>query len=172
MRARWLLIGTMTVVVLVCRRMVIARGMRRGDRRVIDRKRHRNKRMANRMVRTVGRAGRHRSPFAIVGCFGRKTGRQFETPVRVVGEDQATVLIPLTYGPRTGWLKNLRVNEGYLLWQDRRIRVGRPEIVETETIALDLPWLSRLLFWLDGTTQLVRLSKASEDRQPAPIHAP
>src|SRR4051794_38827479 len=93
MRTRWLLSGgTVTVFVLICRRIVIARGMRRGDQRVIDRRRERNKRLANRMVRTVGRAGRHRSPFAIVGCVGRRTGRLFETPVRVVGEDQATVL--------------------------------------------------------------------------------
>ena len=171
MRTRWLMSGgTVTVFVLICRRVVIARGMRRGDQRVIDRRRERNKRLANRVVRTVGRAGRHRSPFAIVGCVGRRTGRLFETPVRVVGEDQVTVLIPLTYGPRTGWLKNLRVNEGYLLWQDRRIAVGSPEIVETDRIALDLPWPSRLLLWLDGTTQLVRLTKASDP--PAPIHAP
>jgi hypothetical protein len=45
------------LVAAVVRRVRIAAGMRRGDQTVIDAKRHRNKRFANKMVTRVGRAG-------------------------------------------------------------------------------------------------------------------
>ena len=68
----------------VVRRIRIAAGMRRGDQVVIDAKRHRNKRFANKMVTRVGRAGRPRSIFAVIDYIGRRSGRRYTTPVRVV----------------------------------------------------------------------------------------
>jgi len=146
-------------VVLVVRRLVVSSGMRRGDQQVIDQKRRRNKLVANRLVRALGRAGRRGSPFAVIGSIGRRTGRTFETPVRVVREDPTAVCVPLTYGRSTDWLRNVRLNDGYLVWQGRRIRIGRPEIVPLARTPLDLPLPSRLLLWLDGTGELVQLEK-------------
>ena len=68
----------------VGRRLRIAAGMRRGDQSVIDAKRQRNKRFANKMVTRVGRAGRPHSVFAIIDVTGRRTSRHYTTPVRAV----------------------------------------------------------------------------------------
>ncbi len=146
---------------LVVRRLRIAAGMRRGDRAVIDAKRRRNKRFANKIVTRVGRAGRPHSIFAVIDVVGRRTGRCYTTPVRVV-EQPTDFIVPLTYGPRSSWLLNLRHSPGVLHWQGRPIPVGDPTLVPTATVAHLLPPPSRFLLWLDGTDQCVRLSKLAE----------
>ena len=78
-------LAVIPVAVLV-RRLWIAAGMRRGDRAVIDAKRQRNKRFANKVVTRFGRAGRPHSIFAVIEHTGRRSGRRYATPVRVVQE--------------------------------------------------------------------------------------
>jgi deazaflavin-dependent oxidoreductase (nitroreductase family) len=154
---------------LIVRRLRIAAGMRRGDPAVIDAKRKRNKRFANKMVTRVGRAGRPHSVFAIMECTGRRTGRHYSTPIRVV-EQPDSFIVPLTYGPKTNWYINLRHNPGVLHWQGRPIPVGNPTPVPTATVAHLLPPPSRFLLWLDGTDQCVRLYKLSETAQVGQKH--
>jgi hypothetical protein len=118
----------MLVVLLVggvVRRLRIAAGMRKGDQAVIDAKRQRNKRFANKMVTAVGRAGRPHSIFAIIDVTGRRTGRRYTTPVRAI-EQPTDFVVPLTYGPKTSWFVNLQHNPGTLRWQGRSIPVGDP----------------------------------------------
>jgi len=138
------------------RRIRIAAGMRRGDQAVIDAKRHRNKRFANKMVSSVGRAGQAGSIFAVIDYIGRRSGRRFTTPVRVV-ERADGFIIPLTYGPRTSWYLNLQSRPAQLHWQGRTIPVGNPTLVSTSTVTDQLPLPSRFLLWLDGTDQCVRI---------------
>jgi hypothetical protein len=138
------------------RRMRIAAGMRRGDQAVIDAKRNRNKRFANKMVTRLGRAGRPHSIFAVIEVSGRRAGHRYTTPVRAV-EQPSEFVVPLTYGPKTSWLVNLRKNPGILHWQGRSISVGNPVTVPTSTVAHLLPLPSRFLLWLDGTDQCVRI---------------
>ena len=149
------------------RRLRIAAGMRRGDQAVIDAKRNRNKRFANKMVTRVGRAGRTHSIFAVIEVAGRRTGRRYATPVRVV-EQPTDFVVPLTYGPKTSWLVNLRQNPGILHWQGRSIPVGNPIAVPTSTVAHLLPLPSRFLLWLDGTDQCVRIQKVNHQDQSLP----
>jgi F420H(2)-dependent quinone reductase len=146
----------------VVRRVRIAAGMRRGDQAVIDAKRRRNKRFANKMVSTVGRAGRRRSIFAVIDYIGRRSGRRYTTPVRVV-ERPDGYFIPLTYGPRTSWYVNMQTQPAQLHWQGRAIPVGNPTLVPTSAVANQLPLPSRFLLWLDGTDQCVRI----QDLTPA-----
>jgi deazaflavin-dependent oxidoreductase (nitroreductase family) len=140
----------------VIRRIRIAAGMRRGDQAVIDAKRARNKRFANRLITTVGRAGRRRSIFAILRFTGRRTGRRYRTPIRLV-EHGDGFIVPLTYGSRTSWYVNLLANPGELQWQGQTVPVGDPTLVPTSTVAHLLPLPSRILMWLDGTDTCVRL---------------
>jgi deazaflavin-dependent oxidoreductase (nitroreductase family) len=140
----------------VVRRIRIAAGMRRGDQVVIDAKRHRNKRFANKMVTRVGGAGRPRSIFALIEYIGRRTGRRYTTPIRVV-EQPGGFIVPLTYGPRTSWYVNLQAGPGQLHWQGHAIRVGNPTLVPTSVAADQFPLPSRFLLWLDGTDQCVRI---------------
>lgn len=149
----------LVLAVLAVRRIRIAAGMRRGDAVVIDAKRARNKRF-NKLVTSVGRAGRPHSIFAVIHVTGRRSGRHYATPIRVVEQADGFV-VPLTYGPRTSWYVNLRSNPGQLQWQGRTIRVGNPTLVPTETVIRLLPPPSRFLIWLDGTDQFVRLEDLS-----------
>ncbi|MGO9382085.1 MAG: hypothetical protein ACLP4W_08305 [Mycobacterium sp.] len=144
------------LVALVVRRVRIAAGMRRGDQAVIDAKRHRNKRFANKMVTSVGRAGRPHSIFAVIEHSGRRTGRRYSTPIRVV-EQPGGFVVPLTYGPRTSWYVNLQAGPGKLHWQGRAIPVGNPTLVPIGLAAHHFPPPSRFLLWLDGTDQCVRI---------------
>jgi deazaflavin-dependent oxidoreductase (nitroreductase family) len=144
------------LVAVLVRRARIAAGMRRGDQAVIDAKRHRNKRFANKMVTKVGRAGRPHSIFAMIDHTGRRSGRHYTTPVRVV-EHSGGFVVPLTYGPRTSWYANLRAGPGQLHWQGRTIRVGNPTLVSIRLAAHQFPLPSRFLLWLDGTKQCVRV---------------
>jgi deazaflavin-dependent oxidoreductase (nitroreductase family) len=148
------------------RRLRIAAGMRRGDQAVIDAKRERNKRFANKLVTRVGRAGRPHSIFAIVEVTGRRTGRRYTTPVRVV-EQPTEFVVPLTYGPKTSWFVNLRHNPGVLRWQGHPIPVGNPVAVPTSTVARLLPPPSRFLLWLDGTDQCVLIQKLIAAERPS-----
>ncbi len=147
------------------RRIRIAAGMRRGDQAVIDAKRRRNKRFANKMVSTVGRAGRPRSIFAVIDYIGRRSGRRYTTPVRVV-ERPDGFIIPLTYGPRTSWSVNLQTHPAQLHWQGRTIPVGSPTLVPTSVVADQLPLPSRFLLWLDGTDECVRIQDLTKSDGP------
>lgn len=140
------------------RRIRIAAGMRRGDQAVIDAKRARNKRFANRLVNTVGRAGRRHSLFGIIHVTGRRSGRRYSTPIRVVEQGDGFV-VPLTYGLRTSWYVNLLANPGELQRQGQTIPVGNPILIPTSTVAHLLPPPSRFLLWLDGTDSCVRLQR-------------
>jgi hypothetical protein len=140
----------------VVRRIRIAAGMRRGDQAVIDAKRRRNKRFANKMVTSVGRAGRPHSIFAVIDYIGRRSGRRYTTPVRLV-ERPDGFYIPLTYGPRTSWYLNLQTRPAKLHWWGRTIPVGNPTLVPTSVVIDQLPLASRFLLWLDGTDQCVRI---------------
>ena len=149
----------LVLVALVVRRIRIAAGMRRGDQAVIDAKRARNNRLANRLVTTVGRAGRRHSIFAVIHVRGRRSGRSYATPIRLVQQGDSFI-VPLTYGPRTSWYVNLSANSGELEWQGRRIPVSNPALLATRTVAHQFPPLSRFLMWLDGTDQCVRIERA------------
>jgi hypothetical protein len=153
--ATWVMLAAVPVAT-VLRRIRIAAGMRRRDQAVIDAKRQRNKRFANKMVTSVGRAGRPRSIFAIIDYRGRRTGRRYTTPIRVV-EQPGGFIVPLTYGPRTGWYVNLCAEPGQLHWQGHTIPVGKPTLVPTSFVIdqFPLPW--RFLLWLDGTDRCVRI---------------
>jgi hypothetical protein len=150
----------------VVRRLRIAAGMRSGDRAVIDAKRQRNKRFANKMVTRVGRAGRPHSIFAIIDVTGRRTARRYTTPVRAV-EQPTDFVVPLTYRPNTSWLINLQHNPGTLHWQGRSIPVGDPVVVPTSAVGHLLPPASRFLLWLDGTDQCVRIQKLNPGERPS-----
>ena len=158
-------LALLTGAAAVVRRLRIAVGMRRGDPAVIDAKRARNNRFANRLINTVGRAGRPHSIFSRIRVTGRRTGRAYATPVRAVPFDDG-FLIPLTYGPHTSWYLNLRANPGELDWHGRSIAVGNPAHVATATVAQHFPLPSRFLLWLDGTDSCVHLRTMTDT--PAP----
>lgn len=87
----------------------------------------------NPLIRKV--AGRRFLPMAaLVSHTGRRSGRQYSTPVgaHVRGDD---CLVPLTFGSESDWSKNLRAaGGGRIRWKGRDFEVTAPEVHRAEEI--------------------------------------
>jgi hypothetical protein len=112
---------SLVLAAAVVRRIRIAAGMRRGDQAVIDAKRARNKRFANRLVTTLGRAGRRHSIFAIIHITGRHSGRRYATPIRVV-EHADGFIVPLTMAPEPAGMSTCVPTQASCTGRDRPSR--------------------------------------------------
>jgi deazaflavin-dependent oxidoreductase (nitroreductase family) len=70
--------------------------------------------------------------FALIVHRGRKSGNEYRTPVNAWLDDE-TVIVALTYGPGTDWLKNLgAAGMGEVIAGRTSYRVGRPEVIGIE----------------------------------------
>jgi deazaflavin-dependent oxidoreductase (nitroreductase family) len=70
--------------------------------------------------------------FALIVHRGRKSGNEYRTPVNA-WLDNETVIVALTYGPGTDWLKNLGAAGGGEVVAGRTsYRVGPPELIGIE----------------------------------------
>ena len=75
------------------------------------------------------RAGIAGSPYAVIRHVGRKSGRQYETPMQPVATDDGFA-VALPYGPNTDWLKNvLAAGRATLVFDGKTYEVGGPEVV-------------------------------------------
>ena len=71
-------------------------------------------------------------PWAVIVHRGRRSGRQYQTPVLAFKSD-ARIVIALLYGERSEWLRNLRAaGGGYLIRGGRTIKVGEPRVIDTD----------------------------------------
>lgn len=75
-------------------------------------------------------AGRRYFPlWAVLHHVGRKSGRDLRVPVAVRVKDD-TVLIPLLFGPRTNWVRNVQAaGVCTIRWKARHYRLVEPELV-------------------------------------------
>jgi deazaflavin-dependent oxidoreductase (nitroreductase family) len=87
---------------------------------------HFNRRVTNRLTRPL--AGRLPG-FGVVIHSGRKSTRQYRTPVNVFEAPRGYV-IALTYGAESDWVKNVVAAGGCeLLTRGRRHQLSSPEII-------------------------------------------
>jgi deazaflavin-dependent oxidoreductase (nitroreductase family) len=143
-----------------------AAGMRRRDPCVIDRTRKANKQGRNRLITTIGRAGKRNSPFALLHHTGRKSGKDYVTPVRLVRLN-STFIIPMTYGERADWYKNLLAcGTMEITWQGQTHKVGNPERLEIDSAMRAFPWISRMLFRLEGLPGFLQVTPLSQVKHP------
>jgi deazaflavin-dependent oxidoreductase (nitroreductase family) len=85
----------------------------------------------------LNRITRHVAPwmpgFGLVVHRGRRSGREYRTPVNVFPADDGFV-IALTYGADTDWVKNVQAAGGCeLRTRGRVLRVGSPRVYHDET---------------------------------------
>lgn len=84
----------------------------------------------------LNRVTRHVAPwvpgFGVVVHRGRRSGREYRTPVNVFPHDDRYVFA-LTYGPRTDWVKNVLAAGGCeLLTRGHRVRLTGPRVYRDE----------------------------------------
>lgn len=110
---------------------VLVFGMRTGNRTVLDAVRSLNRRVMNpRQMKTAGQEG---SWASVIRHRGRKSGREYETPIGVRETGEGFV-VSLPYGPETDWIRNIMAAGSAVLVHDgREYEVDRPEVVPVET---------------------------------------
>jgi deazaflavin-dependent oxidoreductase (nitroreductase family) len=92
--------------------------------------------------------------FGVLVHHGRRSGRQYRTPVNAFRTRDGYV-IALTYG-MTDWARNLvAAGGGELLTRGRRVQLTDPHVVFDPSRA-ELPPIPRRLVGLLGVTQLVQ----------------
>lgn len=114
-----------------------------------------NKRILNHAVRPIAR----RLPFlAVVHHVGRRTGRPYAVPVNVF-RDGDDIVVPLTYGSGSDWVRNvLAAGECDLEHSGRRIHMSVR--LETDRDKPWAPWIVRRMLGALDVHEVVRLRKA------------
>ncbi len=113
----------------------------------------------NRVVtnRITGLFAGHTPGFGMIVHQGRRSGRQYRTPVNVFGV-RGGYLVALTYGADSDWVKNVLAGNGCVLEvRGRRVRLVDPRIVHDESHR-DVPPVVRTILGLLGVTHFLRLT--------------
>lgn len=118
-----------------------------------------NRRFANRFIGPI----LTRLPgFGTVHHRGRKSGREFHTPVKLFRRGTDYV-ITLPYGPSSDWVKNVLAAGGCeLTTRGRRVRLVRPTVFEDDGRVV-MPGLTRRLLTRLDATRFLALTPAEQD---------
>jgi len=98
--------------------------------------------------------------FAIVRHRGRKSGREYSTPINIFKVEGGFV-IALTYGKDVDWLKNvMAVGRCVIRYRKREIELVDPVFVHTSEGMALMPRPVRAILRFSNVTEFVRLSQA------------
>jgi deazaflavin-dependent oxidoreductase (nitroreductase family) len=81
-------------------------------------------------------------PWAVIVHHGRRSGREYRTPLFAFRHGR-TLVVALLYGRQSDWLRNLRDGGGHVIRAGRTFTVAPPEIVDTSEASQLLARLSR-----------------------------
>ena len=81
-------------------------------------------------------------PWAVILHRGRRSGRQYRTPLFAFRRG-GILVIALLYGEESDWLRNVRHAGGHVIRGGRTFVVGPPEVIETSAAGSLLARLSR-----------------------------
>jgi deazaflavin-dependent oxidoreductase (nitroreductase family) len=117
-----------------------------------------NRRLPNRVIGTF--AGRRLSPVALMVHQGRRSGRQYRTPVMPLPLGDG-FLVSLPYGPRRDWVRNVLAAGGCTLRRGgRRFELTDPRLLDAAGAAPLLPAALRPALRLVPGFHFLRLSRA------------
>lgn len=117
----------------------------------------------NRLVtnRIIGPVAGHVPGFGVIVHQGRRSGRQFRTPVNVFRVRDG-YLVALTYGPKSDWVKNVMAAGGCVMQtRGHRIRMVGTRIIHDESRS-EVPTAVRVVLGLLAVTDFLRLSPESQ----------
>jgi deazaflavin-dependent oxidoreductase (nitroreductase family) len=117
-------------------------------------------RFINPVVRPI--AGARLLPlYALLGHTGRRSGTVYETPVVALPTADG-FLIPLPFGDRTQWARNLvAAGDGTLRRSGRDWRITGPEVVEFSEVRDHFNPVLRFLVSRIGVRQFVRVHRTA-----------
>jgi deazaflavin-dependent oxidoreductase (nitroreductase family) len=115
-----------------------------------------NRRLPNRVIGAV--AGRRLSPVALVLHQGRRSGRQYRTPVLPLPLRDG-FLVSLPYGPERDWVRNVLAAGGCALRRGgRRFDLADPRMLDAAGAAPLLPPALRPALRVAPGIRFLRLS--------------
>jgi deazaflavin-dependent oxidoreductase (nitroreductase family) len=95
-------------------------------------------------------AGSGRSPFALLTDVGRRSGRTYQTSLGAYAYGDGFIL-PLGYGTRTDWYRNvMAAGTCTLAWKDRIYQLERPELISGPEVVRAWPLRQRITLRLAG----------------------
>jgi deazaflavin-dependent oxidoreductase (nitroreductase family) len=116
-----------------------------------------NRRLPNKVIGTV--AGRRLSPVALMVHQGRRSGRQYRTPVMPLPLGDG-FLVSLPYGPGRDWVANvLAAGRCTLQRGGRRFQLAEPRLLDAAGAAPLLPAALRPALRLVPGIHFLRLSR-------------
>jgi deazaflavin-dependent oxidoreductase (nitroreductase family) len=102
----------------------------------------------------------HPAGYAVIVHRGRRSGREYRTPVSVFRR-RGGYVVALTYGPCTDWVRNvLAARECLLERRGRRVRLGNPRVVRDPSRRL-VPIPVRLVLRIIGADYFLLLDAAA-----------
>jgi deazaflavin-dependent oxidoreductase (nitroreductase family) len=117
-----------------------------------------NRSVTNRVTRLF--AGRVPG-FAIVIHKGRKSGKEFRTPLNAFATNEGFA-IPLTYGPETDWVKNVLAAGGCALaYRGQTIQLTEPRLSTIANERDRFPALVRFILDLINVEKVLLLSRVA-----------
>jgi hypothetical protein len=97
-------------------------------------------------------------PFAIVRHVGRRSGKQYETPI-IVQPFEDGFVIELTYGPQVDWYKNVLAAGGCTIYRHRKDYViNKIEPLDTRVGIAAFPLPERLILSVAGMKHFVKMT--------------
>ena len=123
---------------------------------VADRLARFNRRLPNRVIRTF--AGRRLSPVALMVHQGRRSGRQYRTPVMPLPLPDG-FLVSLPYGPERDWVRNVLAAGSCTLERGgRQVELTAPRMLDISDGMILVPAPMRPALRLLRVTRVLRLS--------------
>lgn len=121
-----------------------------------------NRRVTN---RTIGRFADRLPGFGVIGHVGRRSGREFHTPVNVFAERaRGGYVVALTYGPDADWVRNVLAADGCtLVTRGRTVRLTAPKLVHAPDRSR-VPWPVRQVLRLIDVSDFLELTTIPADR--------
>jgi|GEM_PF-534015 len=111
---------------------------------------------------TLKIAGRRSSIYATLKHIGRRSGREYTTPVvaKPLGDG---FVIPLPYEAGVDWCRNvLAAGTCRLIWNEYEYTMERPEIIQSSVALRAFPFASRFLFTAGGIKQYLWVHQQKE----------
>jgi deazaflavin-dependent oxidoreductase (nitroreductase family) len=125
---------------------------------------HFNRRVTNRVLGPLAYWLPH---FGVIVHRGRKSGREYRTPVNVFRR-RGGFIVALTYGPESDWVHNVLAAGGAtLLTQGRRVRLDNPRLIHDEAHRA-VPPVLRLVGKLGRVSDFLDLTLVTSSESAVP----